>query len=51
MKNNLTREAAKSLYDAYQEGKEVEESDRSDYSVENANTAIERGESGSRGRQ
>ena len=41
MKNNLTREAAKSLYDAYQEGKEVEESDRSDYSVENANTAIE----------
>ena len=41
MKNNLTREAAKRLYDAYQEGKEVEESDRSDYSVENANTAIE----------
>ena len=40
MKNNLTREAAKSLYDAYQEGKEVEENDRSDYSVENANTAI-----------
>lgn len=41
MKNNLTKEAVSKLYEKYQEGEAVEQKDRSGYSVEGAEQAIE----------
>lgn len=40
MKNNLTREAAEEIYQKYQDGKEVEQNDENEYSVEAADTML-----------